>query len=63
MRQPGWVALLLVLAVAFLMIGGVLLGMMQAPAFSRKLVAVGWACLTVGLLLIPIAWAGWRKNV
>lgn len=61
-RQPGWVALLFVLAIACLMIGGMLLGMMQAPVFPRKLIAVGWACLAVGLVLISIAWGGWRKN-
>jgi hypothetical protein len=61
-RQPGWVALLFVLAIACLMIGGMLLGMMQAPVFPRKLVAVGWVCLALGLVLIPIAWAGRRKN-
>ena len=61
-RQPGWVALLFVVAIACLMIGGMLLGMMQAPVFPRKLIAVGWACLAVGLVLIPIAWAGRRQK-
>jgi hypothetical protein len=62
-RQPGWVALLFVLAIACLMIGGMLLGMMQAPVFPRKLVAVAWACFAAGLVLTVIAWAGRRRNV
>ena len=62
LRQPGWVALLFVLAIACLTIGGMLLGMMQAPIFPRKLVAVGWICMAVGLVLIPIAWSGRRRH-
>lgn len=61
-RQPGWVALLFVLAVACLVIGGMLLGMMQAPVFPRELVSVAWICVAVGLVLIIVAWAGRRKN-
>jgi hypothetical protein len=62
-RQPGWVALLFVLAIACLMIGGMLLGMMQAPIFPRKLVVVGWVCLVVGLVMISVAWAGRRRHI
>jgi hypothetical protein len=61
-RQPGWVALLFVLAIACLMIGGMLLGMMQAPVFPRKLVVVAWTCFAAGLVLLAIAWAGRRRN-
>jgi len=60
--QPGWVALLCVLAIALLVIGGMLLGMMQAPMFPRKLVAFAWICMAVGLVLFAVAWAGRRKN-
>lgn len=60
-RQPGWVALLFVVAIACLVIGGMLLGMMQAPVFPRKLVAVAWTCFVAGLVLTVIAWAARRK--
>ena len=62
-RQPGWVVLVFVLAVACLVIGGMLLGMMQAPVFPRELVAVAWICVAVGLVLIAVAWAGRHRNV
>ena len=61
MRQPGWVALLFVLAIACLMIGGMLLGMMEAPVFPRKLVAIAWTCFAAGVVLTVIAWAGRRR--
>lgn len=60
-RQPGWLALLFVLAIAFLIIGGMLLGMMQAPVFPRKLVAVAWTCFAAGLVLTGVAWAARRR--
>ena len=59
--QPGWVALLFVLAIAFLVIGGMLLGMMQAPMFPRKLVAFAWICVAVGVVLVAVAWLGRRR--
>ena len=61
--QPGWVVLLFVLAIACLTIGCMLLGMMQAPIFPRKLVAVGCVCVAVGLVLISVAWAGRRRQI
>lgn len=60
-RQPGWVTLLFLLAIVCLVIGGMSLGMMQAPVFPRKLVAVAWIFLAVGAVLIPIAWSGRRR--
>ena len=62
LRQPGWVGLLFVLAISCLLIGGMLLGMMQAPVFPRKLVAVGWVCLAAGVVLAAVAWTGRRRR-
>lgn len=61
LRQPGWVALLIVLAASCLMMGAVLLGMLEAPVVPHKVIAAACVCIALGLVLIPVAWMGRRK--
>ena len=61
-RYPGWAALLVVLAVALLLIGAMLLGMMQAPVPRQRTIVTASVTIAAGLILLPIAWLGRRKS-
>ena len=61
-RQPGWVPLLGLLGIVFIMVGVVMVLMINAPVVRTRTIVIGAVMLAVGLVLLPVAWFVRRRE-